>query len=431
MISKFQSYFRKFSPNYWTNIGLTVILTFYIVLIGYFVTQGTVCQEYAFDYCAYWSVGKIMNSGRTVNIYNRDVLLQYQKDIYNPNNLSPEMFHPVEAPYLPIFVIPLRLLAFINLKPSFLVWAVVNTILLILYLIFFTEKVTGSPIPLKILLVTLLSFPVFINMREGQLNVWLLICAGEYLRAYIANKPLIAGLWLGGWLLKPQLLVIILALILITHSFKVFKGFLLSSLGVTGISFILIGIQGFRNLLNIVLESASGGFTSNSVGMTNWRMLGEHIATFTSQTAGETVVIAGTLTTVIITIYVFRRKISDPNQFMIASLGIFAATCAATWHSHPHMSIILIPPMLYLSGKKQLSLNLLTIWAFTPVLFHILGHILLLLLVLANFSTDPEKTKWFIIGFPGFVLSLFLLGWAIVQYNHLKEETSQSTSLDF
>ena len=57
--------------------------------------------------------------------------------------------------------------------------------------------------------------PVFLNFFFGQVNLWLLICAGEFFRAFLSAKPLKAGLFLGGWLLKPQLLILIIPFLLI------------------------------------------------------------------------------------------------------------------------------------------------------------------------------------------------------------------------
>jgi hypothetical protein len=253
-----------------------------------------------------------------------------------------------------------------------------------------------------------------------------MICAGEFIRNSPSKKAFIAGLWLGGWLLKPQLLIIILPLLIISRSFKVLKGFMLSSLLILATSFLMVGKHGFINLKDIILGSSSGGATSASEAMTNWRMLGTHIAYLTSQIPGDIIMIAGSLITAGVAIYVFRKKISDPNQLMIASLGIFAATCAATWHAHLHMSIILIPPMLYLSIKYRLYQRLFILWVVTPVLFQMFGYLIISLIGIEDSPTNTLNSILFIRGFPGLILNLVLFGWSIVFFNRLNESFTQT-----
>jgi len=407
----------------WENLALALLITFYILQMGLYLFNTNICQPLAFDYCAYWSAGKIINQNSFADIYNLDLLTQYQKDIYIQNNDSDSIsFRPVEIPYLPIFVLPFKFLSMVGLSFSYVIWTLINFIGLICYLRYFTKKVSSHPLPIRLLLMILLSLPVFINFHEGQLNVWLCICAGEFLRAILTDKPYKAGAWLGGWLLKPQLLILIIPFLLIKRSMKVLSGFIIATVVTLTISFGLIKKAGFINLINILLKSAGGGVTSIPLAMMNWRMLGEHIASFSSPIIGWAIIIIGSVVTVTLSLTFFKKRIlQNPTRYAIAILGIFAATGAVTWHAHLHMSMILIPPMVFLLLKNELNKKLFAVWIFMPSLIQIIGYTISAYIKIDNLPINISPILGFARGFTGFILNLFILCWAIVHYSRSNE----------
>lgn len=411
----------------WQNLALAAIFTYYIILLAFSLINNNMCGNLAGDYCAYWSGGRIINQGGIADIYDLDLLTQFQKEIYPQANSSSILFQPVEVPYLPIFVLPFQFLSLLNLPSSFLVWTLINLIGFILYLRFFAKEVTGNDMPFRLVLMIILSLPVFVNLLEGQLNIWLGICAGEFIRAFLSDKPYRAGLWLGGWLLKPQLLILIIPFLLIQRSFKVLTGFIVSAIAALVISFGLINADGFLRLKNILLESAEGGVTSHPQAMMNWRMLGWHIASFTSSTIGWTIIILGSALTVCVTLFIFRRRLSlDSTQDAIALLGIFAATGVVTWHAHLHMSIILIPVMVYLIIKNSFNEKLFLGWVFMPILVQFISYIIIAAYInLEILPTSIDQVSDLARGLPGFILNLLFLGWAILQYTRTKKETPE------
>ena len=401
----------------WQNLALVAVLTFYIILIAFFIINSNeinICEDYAEDFCAFWSAGKLINQHGFASIYDVDLLTQFQQEVYpQANNAS---FNPFAIMYLPFFLVPFQILSTIHLPHSFILWTIINLIGLILYMRFFTKQVSGHSLSIRLILLIMLSMPVFVNLMLGQINILLGICAGEFLRAVLSDKPIKAGLWLGGWLLKPQLLILIIPFLLIQRSIKVLSGFTLSAITVLGISYAMIHMEGFRSLINILFEASEGGVASSPQVMMNWRMLGWHIASATSQTIGWIVIGLGTLATIVTTFYAFRRKFTaDSTRIVIAFLGIFAATGAIAWHAHLPMSIILIPPMIYLMVKNPINKTLFSIWVYLPIL------VTFILYILIPFTKFSEQIIQLIDGSRGFVLNLIILGWAIVQYALLNE----------
>ena len=417
--------FRNLSVKGWENLGAAALLIYYIMQVGFFLFDGNICKDYALDYCAYWSAGKQMNESRIADVYNLDLLAEFQEDTFTIANISFVSFNPVEVPYLPIFLIPFQLLSRIDLTVSFILWTLLNLIGLILYLNFFIKETFGDPLDFKLLLMALLSLPIFVNFQEGQVNIWLLICAGEFIRAILSEKQIRAGLWLGGWLLKPQLLVLILPILLIKRSTKILTGFTACTIAALVISLGLMNIEGFNNLKDIIFESAGGGATSSAASMMNWRMLGWYIALKSSSAIGWLTIILGSTLTLIATLSSFRKNITSGSSIkIIALLGLFAATNLVTWHAHIHMSIILIPPMIYLLKKGLFNKSFFLIWLFFPVIAEFFGYIFIVAAQLGNLTINNLQLRWFIRGVPFFILNLLILGWSIKKLNELKYQTS-------
>jgi len=116
-----------------------------------------------------------------------------------------------------------------------------------------------------------------------------------------------------------------------------------------------------------------------------------------------------------------KRIIQNPTRYAIAILGIFAATGAVTWHAHLHMSMILIPPMVFLLLKNEFNKRLFAVWAFMPSLMQIIGYIISAYIKIDNLPINISPILGFARGFTGFILNLFILCWAIVHYSRSNE----------
>ena len=79
----------------------------------------------------------------------------------------------------------------------FWVYSAISLAAIILYLWFFAKKMGsggGKNISTGMLVMLMLvSYPVFQNLFWGQVEVVLLICPGEFLRNAAGKKPLLAG----------------------------------------------------------------------------------------------------------------------------------------------------------------------------------------------------------------------------------------------
>jgi hypothetical protein len=419
---KLQEFFSKSRVNLW----LGAIFFTYLIIIAVSLINSNVCENIGVDYCAYWGAGKIIRQHGFGAVYQIDFLKKIQSEIYFQGEIFPPDFTPIEIPYLPIFLLPFPILSLIPSPTSYYLWIILNLAVLILYLLFYINKIGNVASPYKVLILLALSLPMMINLQEGQLNAFLLICVGEFVRQLDRQSFLKAGLWLGGLLLKPQLLILILPFLLLSRSFKILKGFTVSSFFIFLASFVLIGKRGFINLLNILLDSSAGGVASTPVAMINWRSLGLFINTLTSSTAGWVVIIIGSLFTTGIAFYLFRKTdFKEMPLFSIPLLGIFTATLLVTWHAYLHMSIILYPIMIYLIIKKQMNFTFLYVWFFFPIVVKILSTFVATFIIKFDWATIS-----FIYGVRFFNLNIFLLIWSFIVYSEKEKELLQDSIIE-
>ena len=424
------THFRNFSHRKKINLLIAVLITFYVLFIVNNLSSGQFCEYIGFDYCAYWTGGRLMNDESIADVYNMDLLTRYQEKVYPPVSSNGEAFSVVPLPYLPVFVLIFQLLSFIDLPYSFLVWTLLNFFGFILYLRFFIKETTQKKLSTTVMAMILISLPVFLNLFYGQVNFFLGVCAGEFFRALMKSKHVKAGLWLGGWLFKPQLLILVLPFLLIKKNWKVILGFAISFLSVFVLSYGLIGKDGLLDLFNIITNSSQGGAASNPQFMMNWRMVGLYLAYFIHRNIGWGAIITGSLGTIIITFLVFlRKKTGEESVSMsIRWLGLLAATCVVTWHAHLSMAVVLIPFLLYLLMREEIDRKLFDWWVVAPIIlfffkfsFNILAYVWELPEAIYTLPSMFEALS-------GFVFNLIFLGWSVQHYRVLKSE-SENTSI--
>lgn len=395
------------------------------------LSSGELCDFLAVDYCAYWSGGKLMADNSIADVYDMGLLRQYQAKIYPEITGLGVNFSELPLPYLPVFIVIFQPLSLIDLPYSFIVWTLINVLVFIFYLRFFVKELTHKELSNIVLILAVISLPVFLNFFYGQVNILLFICAGEFFRNLTKSNQLKAGFWLGGWLLKPQLLLFILPFLLIRKYWKTLLGFVISSLSLVLLSFGLVGKDGLLGLIDILMDSFQGGAASNAHHMMNWRMIGIYLTGYFNKKFGLSVVIAGSIITTIITFLVLSKKRSDDDDtyLCISLFGIFAATGAVTWHAHLSMSMVLIPLLFYLLITEKMNPRIFVWWVFAPiVLFFSRSGIDILMylgLIPGAFNNLPDLFE----ALPGLIFNLLFLGWSVKHYRSPGLKTT-SLSID-
>lgn len=402
----------SFKGMNWKAILLFSIALFYVCLIVIWLQEKNSPLHYGGDYLAFWSAGRIADEKGFSQIYDLQALKDNQTQALVQLGILRGQFvlTPNPAPYFPMFIVPFKYLSRINIQESFWTWTVLNLLFMIGYLFFFIKKVilTKKAINYSTVILVSFSFAVFDNFVNGQLNVFLLIFVGEFIRNAISGKLFLSGCWVGFLLLKPQLLILILPVFLIMENWKTLAGFF-STLGIILMtSLLLSGYSGIRSLLNLWTKYSAGIATNAPEVMINWRMVGVSTNTLFTTSLGWIATGLGMVSTLIAVLLLIKsRPFCGSSKWVVTVLGLFSATLAITWHAHAHMAMVLIPLLVYASSYKLLSERTVFFWAvFTPVVWFALLLLGLTLQKVTNVVLDLQGVA---VAVSGFIANMVVL----------------------
>jgi hypothetical protein len=413
MIAHRKRPFQDMTAEGWQNLALASLLLFYLIYTALQAILHTICGQMGVDYCDYWSAGRVANLYGYVRVYDVQTLEQIQKSIL-PAAADPSQIAVVPFPYLPVFLLPFQLLSLLSPEIGFWIWNAINITVFFLYIQSFSRRLNQQPAPARLMLLLFASLPVYLDIFSGQVAVWLAVCVGEFMLALVTNKPFRAGLWLGGLLLKPQLLVVIGLALLIQRAIRILAGLAVSSSLLLAASLLLSGTVGLVQMLKLWLTYGNGTASIWLEGMMNWRMLGFHVSALTNSWIGWGITAIGMLGTLVITLYVWRRPLNLRSPAPgIALLGILAASAIVAWHSHIHTAMILIPPIIYLYQAKILPHKALNYWVFLPATLYLVIAFIPEALMKLNISSDAiGRFIYFFIGASEFGVTFYLFWWA-------------------
>lgn len=424
--------FSNLNFDNWQNLILVALFVFYLFQFGFLFAKDSFLMGYGVDYLAFWSAGKVADDKGYAEIYDLENLRSARTQVLETRGIlekgGESNISPFPAPIFSFFVLPFQVLSRVNPKQSYWIWTSINLAVLIGYLIFFLQKTlpTNSPLssPKRMLLLILLSFPMILSLTEGQVEVFLVVCMGEFIRYALIKKPLPSGLWLGGLLLKPQLLIIIIPILMIQRNWKVLMGFFASSGVIIGGSLILSGCKGMKSLIDLWFKFSAGIASNSPERMINWRMIAVNL----NSSLGWVIAILGMGLTILAVYFLVKKNyVYGTSHWVLIMLGIFSATLALTWHSHYHMAVVLIPFLIYCSLSQMLTKKVVLFWAIvTPVILIAITIIALFVFFLTKMKINDFGAM--LLGSSGFLSNLVILG-SVLQYLRVKNKTPETPSL--
>ncbi len=400
--------FRNLNARQRENLGFVAVAFFYVIYLAWMLTTLGLLAGVGGDYLGLWSAGVVANQLGYARVYDLEVMRRVEEGVVPLPQDSSLVFVPMPVPFLPVFLLPFQFLALLDARTSFGLWTAVNVALLLWYLRWFIRRTCGHPSEKRLLIAAMLSFPVFVTLFEGQVNVFLTICVGEFLRATGNGRPLRAGIWLGGLLLKPQFLILILPALLVQRAWKSLIGFAVSACVFIVVSFGLVGREGVIHMMQLWIGYSGGLATNAPENMMNWRMVIVRLSTLGLIWLGWSIGMAGILLSLLAVGFLWRTPISPRSaDYTIAVLGTLAGTGVITWHSHIHMLILLIPPLLFVSRHWQ-SKAVWNLYVFSLPLAAFLG-LVVGLLVKTGAVLPLERSEWFIPALVALGLNLYIL----------------------
>ena len=413
----------------WQNLIMVGLFFFYLSQFGSLLGKENFLRGYGVDYLAFWSVGKIADEKGFAEIYDLEnqkitqtQVIEAQGILEKREGANISLF---PASYFSFFVLPFLLLSRFDPKLSYWIWTSINLTVLIGYLIFFIRKTLPENPPSssnkRMPFLMLLSFPLIVNLTEGQVEVFLVVCMGEFIRNALNKKALPSGMWLGGLLLKPQLLIIIIPILIIQKNWKVLMGFFASSGVIIGSSAILAGTRGMKSLIDLWFKYGKGIASNSPERMINWRM----VATNMDSSFGWMVAILGMVLTLISVYFLVKNNYGyGTSHWVMITLGIFSATLAITWHSHFHMAAILIPLLIYCSSSQMLNNKVVFFWAVsTPVILMVVTVIALFIFLFTRIIINDIGAM--LLGPSGFLSNFVILG-SVMHFLRIKSKIPET-----
>ena len=114
-------------------------------------------------------------------------------------------------------------------------------------------------------------------------------------------------MWLAGLLLKPQMLVLVIPIIILLKYWKVFLGFIYSSILIISGSLIISGWAGLTSLISL-WSGYGGGIPTNAINlMINWRMLATNLTSLINPSIGWLIAGLGIVLSLLVLFFLIKQ----------------------------------------------------------------------------------------------------------------------------
>jgi len=225
---------KKFHPLIWL---------FVVALIALYVQAWTQTQIRLTDFPAFYASGRLLRAGE--NPYEREAECRIQGQI-RPDLCLPTPHAPV---LLPLFAV----ISTEDFAASYNRWSAILLIMLSLCA-WVGYKLSGS---LLSAVCMVLFQPIFISITQGNITPFILVSVLLWLLLLKWHKDFWAGLALSLTVVKPQL-ALGLGLPLVFVRPKAFLGLCAGGLTFAVIGFGLVGVEGYRSVLDTIASMARG-----------------------------------------------------------------------------------------------------------------------------------------------------------------------------
>lgn len=210
------------------------------------------------DFTAFYTAGRLVADGQAGQLYSLEAQHQLQQAILQPYgvDLGSNLLPFVNPPFLAGIMVPFSHLA---LSGAFLTWLATNLALLVasVTLLLRSIDVSSWQVVLAVSFIVLAFFPVYQGLIHGQSTFWVLACLSLAIWGLKTNRDLLAGTALAAGLIKPQLIILIVASLIVWRRWRAVLGFFMTSAGLLFLSWLMVGAEGFLAFAN-VLTTYSG-----------------------------------------------------------------------------------------------------------------------------------------------------------------------------
>lgn len=310
------------------------------------------------DFIAFYTAGRVAQSYGAAYVYN----ISLQQDIQEEQVGFPLVPGQVLLyNHLPFLIPILHILVSADYVGSFYRWIFLLIALFITSISVLSGVLKDARFDSSTRLIagvgSLLFLPLFFSLMNGQDSALLLLGTALWMYGLSSGKEITAGLGLSLTTIRPHL-ALILALPMLFSYRKVFLGFILGSGVLALLSFLILGMQGTREFIDILFISANGewyGMKESAM----YNLIGLLVRTIpwlevsTIRAVGWS--IYGVTGIGLCIVWARNRNIQDGQIGLTVTLGLFVAP-----HLHFHDLTLLLIPIYELIRSSTRSAGLKT-----------------------------------------------------------------------
>ena len=343
------------------------------------------------DFIAFYSAGKVAQEHGAAKVYDPELQQQIQEqEVGFPLVQGQVLLYN----HLPFLVPILQTMVSTSYVSSFYRWVILLIALYLAGVFVLSRLLRAAGIDGVSTLLTaagaLLFLPVFFSLMNGQDTAFLFLGAAIWMYGLISGKEYLAGLGLSLTTVRPHV-ALILALPMLFRSIKVFGGFLLGSGILAVLSIWIVGANGIRDYINILVVSAGGEWYGmkeyamyNLIGLLTRIMPG--LGPDAIRTLGW--IVYGATIIVLCVLWFKSKDLTGKLIGLSATLALFVVP-----HLHFHDLALLLIPVYELIRTSEQQVNLKTSIAIAmPIAIS-------LLLLFSNISPALQYTVPYLIMF--------------------------------
>jgi hypothetical protein len=212
------------------------------------------------DFIHFYSAGRVAQEYGFSRVYDLKLQQNFEQEQVG-FVLAPGQIMPFN--HLPYLIPLLRLVMSKNYIASFYRWDAIMIVLFILALFVLSRSVKKPGLERISILIAaiggILFLPVFVSLQNGQDTAILFLGAAIWVYGLLSGKDLLAGLGLSLTTVRPHI-ALLLAIPILFRYRKVLLGFLLGSGALAVFSVLILGANGMKQFIDVLLLTAGGNW---------------------------------------------------------------------------------------------------------------------------------------------------------------------------
>lgn len=242
-----------------------ISLIWYIGINARFFLLGT-------DFRAFYTGGLMLLNGIRSDFYSLSTQYNWQHT-FMPEMSSQNQLMPFI--YAPFVALPMAFLAHLPFEKAYILYMLWNIALLVAlcFLSIRILKTADTKIKALVVVMGVTFLPILIAIIQGQLSLLLTVVLLNAWLTLRSGNRVQCGLWLSLLLVRPHLIILPLFVFVLKRQVRVLLGIALGSAFLFLLSFLLVGWDGLRGYIDLLLSAFNWGdaYAIHPQKMHSWR----------------------------------------------------------------------------------------------------------------------------------------------------------------